>query len=328
MESSGFLDGEGLDPERQTIRVASPSGGRGRRGLLLDKRIEPWAWGLRGAGGLVTCLDDLLAFDAAIREGRLLNPESAERWVTPEQNNYAYGWTRRYTDDGRLRLSHGGSTRGYICELVRYPEEGVVIAVLGNESGRAICFPGWIADELAAALWPAPALETTATLDLSRETLGQYSEAVLDEGVEVRAQPDGESIVLTVTHRAPQRELMRAHLNHAAANRLRNHIERTLKDPQRSPAPRGGLKFGMFMYLYRGQLGDDRILRIESGEWRVTPSYSGMSAEGERISDPRLVITLIDPNTPGAWPVMMHADDPMAMEILRRLDAALAGDGQ
>jgi CubicO group peptidase (beta-lactamase class C family) len=72
MPGSGFLDGEGLDPTLQTMRVCDTRGGSGRRGLLLDKRVEPWAWGLRGAGGLVTSLDDLLAFDAAIRAEGLL----------------------------------------------------------------------------------------------------------------------------------------------------------------------------------------------------------------------------------------------------------------
>src|SRR5690606_37670464 len=62
MIRSGFLDGAGLDPAHQTLRVTGPPHAA-RRGLLLDKAVEPWAWGLRGAGGLVTCLDDLLAFD-------------------------------------------------------------------------------------------------------------------------------------------------------------------------------------------------------------------------------------------------------------------------
>ncbi len=328
MTSSGFLDGAGIDPGHQTIRVTGAGGARGRRGLLLDKRIEPWAWGLRGAGGLVTCLDDLLAFDAAIREERLLSPAAAQAWTTPEQANYACGWRVQQDSEGRLRHSHGGATRGYMCELRRYPEEGVVIAVLSNESGRAICFPGWIADELANTLWPPPKLETVATLDLSREKLGQYSEVVLEEGVTLDAAADGDGVMLMATHAEPQRELFRARLNRAAAKRLRDQIDRMLTDPQRTPAPGGGLKLGMFAYLYRAQLGEQRTLRIDGGEWSIMPSYSGIDAEGRQISDPRLVITLMDPNVPGAWPLMIHADDGRAREIVRELDAALAGDGQ
>ena len=260
MTNSGFLDGAGLDVDRQTMRVTGANSGRGRRGLLLDKRIEPWAWGLRGAGGLVTCLDDLLAFDDAIREGRLLNELSALRWVTPELNGYALGWRIGLTHDGKLIHSHAGSTRGYMCEVRRYPDEGVIIAVLSNETGRAVCFPGWIADELADVLWPLPHVKTSLSMDFSKETIGRHVQVVHERDVSLACTKDAGDIVVTVTHEAPERVICRVTLNHVAADRLSDAVARTLSAPGREPTD-GGVKFGMFGYMYRAQLAGTRPAR-------------------------------------------------------------------
>lgn len=322
MTRSGFLDGAGLDPGMQTLRVTGANGGRGRRGLLLDKRIEPWAWGLRGAGGLVTCLEDLLAFDVAIREGRLLSEASMQTWFTPALNGYASGWRIGITDDGRRVQSHGGSTRGYMSELRRYPDDGVVIAVLSNETGRFVCFPGWIADELAGALWPPPVLETSLTMDFSQETLGRYSEVILERDVDISVHREADSIVMHVTHRQPERVVLRVMMNDAAAQRLHDAIERTLSARERVPAD-GGIKFAMYGYLYRSQLAERDVLDIESCQIGVMPSYAGVDANGHRISDPRLVVTFTDQSSPGAWPVMIHLDDAAARLVTDEIQRAV-----
>lgn len=326
MTRSGFLDGVGLDPAQQTIRVAGPAHAA-RRGLLLDKEVEPWAWGLRGAGGLVTCLDDLLAFDAAIREERLLSEDARAQWLTPYKANYACGWMISRTDDGRVMHSHGGATRGYLAELRRYPEEGVVIAVVSNEISRNLWPPPTMADALADVLWPQPTLETGVEVDLSRETLGEYSHATVEEGGLINVLPDGAGVVLQVTHDDPQRTLLRARMNRAAAERLRNQL-RGMLESGRAPAPEGGLRVGLYGYQYRDQMGDAGTFSVAECEWGVMPSYRGVGEGGKAITDPRLVITLADRSRPGGWFVMIHADDGEAAAIADRLDAALAGEGQ
>jgi CubicO group peptidase (beta-lactamase class C family) len=326
MAHSGFLDGAGLDPAQQTLRVTGPPHAA-RRGLLLDKGIEPWAWGLRGAGGLVTCLDDLLAFDAAIREGRLLSDAARAQWLIPHKGGYACGWMIERTDEGHLKHHHSGATRGYMAELRRYPEEGVIIAVLSNEISRSLWPPPMIADTLADVLWPPPTLETSVEIDLSREALGEFHSTILEGGLAIRAVPDGAGVQLQASHDDRRRTLLSARLNRAAAERLRSQIRRTL-DLDGRPATEGELKFGVYAHAYREQLGDERMLRVADCEWDVMPSYGGVGEGGEEITDPRLVITLTDRAMPGRWFVMLHADDAEAAAIADRLAAALAGDGQ
>jgi hypothetical protein len=80
----------------------------------------------------------------------------------------------------------------------------------------------------------------------------------------------------------------------------------------------------MFAYLYRDRLDDAGLLSLTEAEWVVQPAYAGVDIDGQRVSDPRLVITLVDPTVPGAWPVMLHADDARAAAFAGQLDTAIA----
>ena len=163
MDHSGFLDGEGLDPAKQTTRLVS--GPPSRRGLMLDKRLEPWAWGLRGAGGLCTSLHDLRAWDHAIRTHAVINEAQTAKWFTPLRSGYALGWQVGTDDHGRRTLRHGGATRGYRCDLLRFPDDEVLIAVLTGDSSN----PSAIADALARVLFPPEPSSTRAQITVRGE---------------------------------------------------------------------------------------------------------------------------------------------------------------
>ena len=56
---------------------------------------------------------------------RVLTAEARLKLFVPGLNGYALGWFVRQDARGRTVQTHGGSVRGFACELRRYPgEEG------------------------------------------------------------------------------------------------------------------------------------------------------------------------------------------------------------
>ena len=50
---------------------------------------------------------------------------------TTDLNNYAYGW---FVDksDSIYRISHGGAVSGFRALIDRYPNDGILVAILSN----------------------------------------------------------------------------------------------------------------------------------------------------------------------------------------------------
>lgn len=324
MTHSGFLDGAGLDVSKQTTRVVSAGRGPARRGLMLDKSVEPWAWGLRGAGGLCTSLNDLLAWDAAIRDKKLLDSAAMEKWLTPGKGDYGCGWFIQRTDDGRLKQHHSGGTRGYVCEIARYPDEGIFIAVLSNENVGRLGFG--LTDELAQVIWPPPPMTTSATLRFFPDLVGKYNAVELKGDVKLAAASENGSVVLTafrVKEGDDNREVYRAVLSPAAAARLARRISNTLASGEHQKGAAGGVQFGIYGTPYKDRLAKgDTAVQVDSAAWNVMPGYSGTGEGGRPITDPRLVLVMTDDKVPGFWPVMMWLDDASAAELCSSLEKA------
>jgi hypothetical protein len=89
------------------------------------------------AGALVSTVDDLARWDAAISAGKLLTAESWKQAFTPctlpdgAACNYGFGWTI-----GKLRgheeIAHGGDIPGFNGYVIRLPADKVYVAVLSN----------------------------------------------------------------------------------------------------------------------------------------------------------------------------------------------------
>ncbi len=93
--------------------------------------------GVVGDKGVYSTVEDLLKFDRALNEGRLLSdstlalayaPANEER---PNKPNYGFGW-RLSTYDSLQVVYHTGWWKGYRSYFVRLPEEGSSIIVLNN----------------------------------------------------------------------------------------------------------------------------------------------------------------------------------------------------
>jgi len=95
-----------------------------------------WSWGLRGAGGVLSTVDELAAWERALRSTRVLDKRSLDLFFTPERDGYACGWRIGRSPSGTTSIRHGGSTgNGFEVEFVRYPDERACVIVLGNTAG-------------------------------------------------------------------------------------------------------------------------------------------------------------------------------------------------
>jgi CubicO group peptidase (beta-lactamase class C family) len=107
-------------------------------------------------GSLYFSLLDLLAWDAGIREGRVLKAESWKQVFTPVSLNsgksypYGFGWNVA-AFAGRPAQRHGGSWQGFQTYIARFPDDKLTIMVLTN---LAQANPEQITDGVAALLDP------------------------------------------------------------------------------------------------------------------------------------------------------------------------------
>lgn len=111
---------------------------RGRDGLVLAPAMsmtQPYA-----AGSLVSTVDDLARWDAAITAGKLLKPASWKRAFTPyvlnngKPTEYGFGWQIRKFQGEEL-IEHGGAINGFHTQGMRLPASRVYVAVLTNRLG-------------------------------------------------------------------------------------------------------------------------------------------------------------------------------------------------
>jgi D-alanyl-D-alanine carboxypeptidase len=94
------------------------------------------------AGSLVSTVDDLAKWDAAIADGKLLKPESWKKLFAPvdvptgNATKVARGWFA--TDiQGRPARWHSGGIHGFMSDGIRLPDEKIYAAILVNtESPR------------------------------------------------------------------------------------------------------------------------------------------------------------------------------------------------
>ena len=88
-----------------------------------------------GDGGIYSSIDDLAKWDAALYDGRLLQPSSLRAAFTPAthtddpETEYGYGW--RITGE---TLWHSGESVGFRNVSVRYPKRHLTVVVLTNRN--------------------------------------------------------------------------------------------------------------------------------------------------------------------------------------------------
>ena len=123
------------------------------------------------AGSLLSSVDDLAKWDAAITAGKLLKPETWKRAFTPytlndgSKTTYGYGWGMRKMQ-GLDTLAHSGGINGFSTFGISVPDSKVYAAMLFNRAGGGGATPSYLSEKIAAIASGRPHKELKAiTLD-------------------------------------------------------------------------------------------------------------------------------------------------------------------
>jgi CubicO group peptidase (beta-lactamase class C family) len=118
------------------------------------------------AGSLVSTVDDLARWDAAVSSGKLLKAASWQQAFAPytlvggAPTRYGYGWMVG-TVQGAPAIGHGGGINGFRTYAWRLPSEKVYVAVLSNSDSGMVA-PEIVANKIAAIAIGKPYREFTA----------------------------------------------------------------------------------------------------------------------------------------------------------------------
>lgn len=135
------------------------------------------------AGALVSTVDDLARWQAALDAGTILSADSRRRMWTPTalpdgtNTRYGFGWTI-WAWEGHPVVEHGGSVNGFTTANMRLPGDRIYVAVLSNCGGCAE--PRALALSAATTLLGRPYDQRTV-VQLPTQTLERYAGRYKDE---------------------------------------------------------------------------------------------------------------------------------------------------
>lgn len=148
LSDTGFTGDADLPAERAAIGRS----GSGAPRSALEHPYGSFGYQYRGMGGVVTSVLDLWKWEQALAGTRVLGAAAKKRLFTPFKDGYACGW---YVTEGEggARHSHGGSVRGFVCEMRGFPASGAAVIVLANTDE----VKAWqLADNLECLLYGRP----------------------------------------------------------------------------------------------------------------------------------------------------------------------------
>lgn len=152
------------------------------------------------AGSLMSSVDDLALWDAALYTDKLVKQESLKRaWTPASLNNgkpthYGYGWAMNSYEGHRV-VMHGGGINGFSTDAIRLPDDRVFVAVLTNrDTGEPS--PDDMAFRIAALMIGKPYKEPVAVV-LPATTLEQYVGVYLLDKDDVNIRQDGGKLFIS-----------------------------------------------------------------------------------------------------------------------------------
>ena len=179
MHHSYYMHNEAIIPRRASGYANTPEGYR--QTDYLNMMI------FYAAGSLGSTVEDLIRWDAALREGRLLDVATQERMYTSLQladgRTEEYGFGFRVTSyEGHRLVGHGGGIPGFHTFLARFLDDKMMIVVLANASAIAV---EKITRKIARHLFDLPVIARTPVI---------LSATMLDKAVGTYVFADGSSL--------------------------------------------------------------------------------------------------------------------------------------
>lgn len=85
-----------------------------------------------GSASLCSTVEDLIKWEKALTEQKLIGKESYDKIYTPNKNSYGYGWYIRQDSQGKSSYEHYGNASGYRSYILRSVNEDIVVIVESN----------------------------------------------------------------------------------------------------------------------------------------------------------------------------------------------------
>jgi CubicO group peptidase (beta-lactamase class C family) len=101
-------------------------------------------WHLKGNGGVNSTQNDMLLWYKALKNNKILTPESFKKLTAPYISSpkgtfsYGYGWVIRNTEDNTIRISHNGSNGAFSHSIIWYPTEDLYIVYATNTNSSKV----------------------------------------------------------------------------------------------------------------------------------------------------------------------------------------------
>ncbi len=156
------------------------------------------------AGALVSNVDDLAKWDAAIEAGKLLKPDSWKRVFTAyklsngQATDYGYGWNIGQFESKPM-IAHGGGIPGFATYALSMPTEKLYVAVLTN-SDSGLASSEMVATRLASTVLGKTIPEFNA-IQLDSKILDQYVGVYKIDATNRRfVTREGDKLVMTRTN--------------------------------------------------------------------------------------------------------------------------------
>ena len=126
LKETGFRGDSHLSRQREARRYV----GGTDIGSMIDRK---YTWVHRGAGFIVSCLEDMRKWSKALEDETVLTEESKAKWRSQvlDTEPYGLGWYITQ-NDGHIGMAHGGKTPGGRAFFLRFPDDDFMIVFFMN----------------------------------------------------------------------------------------------------------------------------------------------------------------------------------------------------
>lgn len=146
------------------------------------------------AGAIYSTIEDLLIWDKALYDNKILSEESKAQMFTSFKEDYGYGWiVDKYL--GRKRVHHMGGGNGFNHEFHRYLDSRTTIIVLSNY-GFSNSLK--IADDLARVVFKdeIPRVLRPETFNMDFKIFDEYAGIYEEDWFKLEVKRDGEKLFI------------------------------------------------------------------------------------------------------------------------------------
>lgn len=148
------------------------------------------------SGGMYSTIEDLLKWDQALNNGRLLSQKSMEKMNTQFKNNYGYGVSINMNGNRKV-VHHNGGCEGFLTELHRYVDDDFAVVVLSNYGFTAVNKLCKVIASIAFGdKYEMPA--KPEVFPLSSNTVESYLGVYEEAGVKLELKKDKDDILLII----------------------------------------------------------------------------------------------------------------------------------